>query len=150
MGVVKIIPSICDIGIGYLKNGVGGINANNRTGFNITVMNTLATRAFRISNDEHLEEEKKHLLNVFKNNGYKKHQVTKDFQNATKTPRNKEQTNNDVSKVYLPYIQGTTNKLARILKKKNIGATFKPLNTIRNSLRLVKTLLIPLNIKVSI
>jgi hypothetical protein len=43
-----------------------------------------------------------------------------------------------VSKVFLPYIQGTTYKLARILKKKNIGATFKPINTIRNSLRLVK------------
>jgi hypothetical protein len=38
MGVVNIIPSICDIGIGYLNNGVGGINANNRIGFNITVI----------------------------------------------------------------------------------------------------------------
>jgi hypothetical protein len=111
------------------------------------VLNTLATRAFRISDDEHLEEEKKHLLNVFKNNGYKKHQVMKAFQNATKTPRNKEQTNNDVSKVYLPYIQGTTDKLARILKKKNIGATFKPLNTIRNSLRSVKDSVDPIEHK---
>jgi hypothetical protein len=111
------------------------------------VLNTLATRAFRISDDEHLEEEKKHLLNVFKNNGYKKHQVMKAFQNATKTPRNKEQTNNEVSKVYLPYIQGTTDKLAKILKKKNIGATFKPLNTIRNSLRSVKDSVDPIEHK---
>jgi hypothetical protein len=102
------------------------------------VLNTIATRAFRIFDVEHLDEEKNHLLNVFKDNGYKKHQVIKSFQNATKRPRNKEQTNNDVSKVFLPYIQGTTNKLARILKKKSIGATFKPLNTIRNSLRPVK------------
>jgi hypothetical protein len=111
------------------------------------IVNTLATRAFRISDDEHLDEEKKHLLKVFKNNGYKKHQVLKAFQNATKTPRNKEQTNNDMSKVYLPYIQGTTDKLARILKKKNIGATFKPLNTIRNSLRSVKDSIDPIEHK---
>jgi hypothetical protein len=36
MRVVNIIPSICDIRIGYLYNGGGGINANNRTRFNIT------------------------------------------------------------------------------------------------------------------
>jgi hypothetical protein len=102
------------------------------------VLNTLATRAFRISDDEHLDEEKNHLLKVFKDNGYKKHQVFRAFQNASKRPRSKAQTNNDVSKVFLPYIQGTTDKLARILKKKNIGATFKPINTIRNSLRSVK------------
>jgi hypothetical protein len=71
----------------------------------------------------------------------------KAFQNATKTPRNKEQTNNEVSKVYLPYIQGTTDKLAKILKKKNIGATFKPLNTIRNSLRSVKDSVDPIEHK---
>jgi len=102
------------------------------------VLNTLSTRAFRIFDDEHLEEEKNHLLNVFKDNEYKKHHVIKAFQNSTKIPRNKEQTNNDVSKVFLPYIQGTTDKLSRILKKKSVGETLKPLNSIRNSLRLVK------------
>ena len=71
----------------------------------------------------------------------------KAFQNATKTPRSKEQTNNDVSRVYLPYIQGTTDKLVRILKKKNVGATFKPLNTIRNSLRSVKDFVDPIEQK---
>jgi len=35
-------------------------------------INTLAIRAFRISDDEHLDEEKNHLLKVFKDNGYKK------------------------------------------------------------------------------
>jgi hypothetical protein len=64
--------------------------------------------------------------------------VIKAFRNSTKTPRNKEQTNNYASKVFLPYIQGTIDKLARILKKKSIGAAFKPLNTFRNSLRSFK------------
>ena len=52
-----------------------------------------------------------------------------------------------MSKVYLPYIQGTTYKLARILKKKNIGENFKPLNTIRNSLRSVKDFVDPIEHK---
>jgi hypothetical protein len=111
------------------------------------VLNTLATRALKISDDEHLDEEKNHLLKVFKDNGYKKHQVLRAFQNASKRPRSKTQTNNDVSKVFLPYIQGTTDKLARILKKKNIGATFKPINTIRNSLRSVKDPIDPIEQK---
>jgi len=52
-----------------------------------------------------------------------------------------------VSKVSLPYIQGTTYKLSRILKKKSIGATFKPLNAIRNSLRSVKDYVDPIEQK---
>ena len=36
------------------------------------VLNTLATGAFKISDDEHLDEEKNHLLKVFKDNVYKK------------------------------------------------------------------------------
>jgi hypothetical protein len=75
------------------------------------VLNTLATRAFRISDDEHLEEERNHFLNVFKDNGYKKHQVMKAFQNATKTHRNKEQTNNDVSKFTYPTYKGQQTSL---------------------------------------
>jgi hypothetical protein len=92
----------------------------------------------RISDDEHINEEKTHLLKVFKDNGYNEHLGIKAFQNASKEPRDKEQTNNDVSKVLFPYIHGTTDKLARILRKKKIGETFKPINTIRNSLRSVK------------
>ena len=34
------------------------------------VLNILATRAFKISDDEHLNEEKNHLFNVFKDNNY--------------------------------------------------------------------------------
>jgi hypothetical protein len=35
------------------------------------VINTLVTQAVRISDDEHIEQELKHLENVFKMNGYK-------------------------------------------------------------------------------
>ncbi len=38
------------------------------------VLNTLATRALRVSNENHLKEEKAHLLSVFFNNGNSRHQ----------------------------------------------------------------------------
>jgi hypothetical protein len=54
------------------------------------VLNTLNTKALRISNEDHLEEEKIHILEVFKNNGYNKHEGVKSFQNAIRGPRSKE------------------------------------------------------------
>lgn len=45
---------------------------------------------------------------------------------------------NIVGRVNLPYILGTTDKISRILKKNNILTNFKPLNTIRSCLNLVK------------
>ena len=39
---------------------------------------------------------------------------------------------------YLPYIQGVTNKISRILNKNNITTSFKPLETIKKRMRFVK------------
>ena len=52
-----------------------------------------------------------------------------------------------VGKVHLPFIQGTTDKIARILRKHKISSFFKPLNTIRSSLKLVKDKLDPKSMK---
>lgn len=101
----------------------------------------------RILDEDHLEEEKSHILVFFKNNGYNKHDGVKDFQNASRGPRRKEHIE-EVFKVFLPYIQGTTYKIAKVLKKKNIGATFKPLSTISNSLKSIKDPIDPANHKV--
>jgi len=57
---------------------------------NLGVLNTLATKALRISDEDHLEEEKSHLLKVFKNSGCNKHQGVKAFQNVSSGPRSKE------------------------------------------------------------
>jgi hypothetical protein len=46
----------------------------------IGVLNTLATRAIRISDEEHLGHEKDHLSKIFKSIGYK----DKDIKNAMK------------------------------------------------------------------
>jgi hypothetical protein len=46
---------------------------------------------------------------------------------------------------YLPYIQGVTDRIARALNKKKIKTSFKPLETIKHSMRSVKDKLDPPN-----
>jgi hypothetical protein len=41
-------------------------------------------------------------------------------------------------KAYLPYIQGVTYNIAKVLKRKEITTSFKPLITIRQRMRSVK------------
>ena len=49
--------------------------------------------------------------------------------------------------VNIPYIQGTTDRIARILRKYDVPTTFRPLNTIRGSLRSVKDSIDPKDMK---
>lgn len=111
------------------------------------VLNSLATRALRISDDLHMNDEKTHLLEVFMNIGDRKPQGLKAFQKAAKGPRAKVDPNNPITTVHIPFIQRTSNKLACILKKSIIFATFKPLNIIWSSLRFVKDPIDPFNTK---
>jgi hypothetical protein len=46
--------------------------------------------------------------------------------------------NNPNRNPYLPYIQGVTDKIANILRKKEIKTSFKPHETIKQNLRSVK------------
>lgn len=46
------------------------------------VLNTLAIRALRISDSEHLDEEKKHLVSTFKSIGYKEQEIKKTIEKA--------------------------------------------------------------------
>jgi predicted GIY-YIG superfamily endonuclease len=107
------------------------------------ILNTLSIRAIRISDKEHLEQEKNHLHKVFKNIGYKE----KEIENAIKKALEKEKENNKPQQrnnqtpsltAYLPYIQGVTDKIAKILNKKEIKTSFRPLNTIKQKMRSVK------------
>lgn len=111
------------------------------------VLNTLVTRALRVSDDNHLNEKKSHLLSVFFNNGYSKHQCTNAFLRAEKGPNARKDTKDQFSGVHIPFIQGTTNKIVRILRKHKVASTFRPLNTIRSSLRSVKDPMDPKNMK---
>ena len=70
--------------------------------------------------------------------GYINKDINKAIQKA-RTGNNRTNTNNSsTSKAYLPYIQGVTDKIAKILPKKDIKASFKPLVTIRQRMKSVK------------
>jgi len=105
------------------------------------VLKILATRAIRISDEAHLEQEKDHLSVVFKNIGYKHKDITnainKALEKNNKNPNPLEDQNPN-RKAYLAYIQGFTNKIANILSKKEIKTSFKPHETIKQNMRSVK------------
>ena len=112
-------------------------NSHNHPSQKNDILNILVTRAIRISHENHFEDEKNHLMNVFTENGYNKHQVINAFKNS-KNPKSKQPLDDHLGKVYLPYILGTTDKIAHILKKNKIRTTYRPMNTISKCLKSVK------------
>lgn len=91
-------------------------NSHHHPAQKLGVLNTLATRAIRISYHDNFEQEKNHLLNVFKKNGCKRHQGINVFKKV-ENPINKQHRDDYVSTIHLPYILGTTDKISHILKK---------------------------------
>ena len=69
------------------------------------------------------------------------------FQKPCKESRVKPIHDDHISNVSLPFIQGTTYNISHVLKRNNIAATFKPLNTIRIDLRSVKYPINPKDMK---
>jgi hypothetical protein len=101
------------------------------------VLNTMATRATRISDKEHLKEEIDHLTKVFKNIGYRDRDIKKAMDKKERRTRiQNDQTSN--SRAFLPYIRGVTDKIAKVLRRKEIMTSFKPLITIRQRMKSVK------------
>ena len=101
------------------------------------IINTLATRASRICDAEHLKEEQGNLVRVFKNIGYKENDIRRTLRKPVGILKNPQQ-RKDKKRAYLPYIQGVTDKVSKVLKKKDILTAFKPLVTIRQKMRTVK------------
>ena len=104
------------------------------------VLITLFTRALRVSDNDHLDFEREHLCNVFLSNGYNLAQINKSLERTqVNKPKaaSKERKVGD-HKAFFPYIQGTIEKIAKHLKKKNIDSVFSPPNNIRKFLGSVK------------
>ena len=101
------------------------------------IINTLAMRAARICDDEHLKEEQDNLAKIFKNIGYKESDIKRAFRNPLGKPKNPQQCN-EKKRAYLTYIQGVIDRVSKILGKKEILTAFKPLETLRQKMRTVK------------
>lgn len=108
------------------------------------VLNTLATlaiRALQISDAEHLNEEKKHLVSTFKSIGYKENEIKRAIEKVEKkmlSHEPKAQDQPQCGRVFLPYIHGVTYKIAKIPRKENINTQFSAPRTIRQGMRSVK------------
>ena len=111
------------------------------------VLVTLFMRAFKISDDNHIEEEIAYLRKAFTNIGYRNRDIIKAIQRAKSENKRHPQDVTLKSKAYLPYIQGVTDKLAKVLAKNNIGTSFKPLSTIKHTMKSIKDNLDPLQQK---
>lgn len=103
----------------------------------IWVLNTLAVRALRVSDGDHLDEEIKHLTPVFKDIGYKE----KDIKRAIKRDEGKvhpKGPKENCGTIYLPFIQRVTDNIANVLRKKDIFTQFMRCGTIKQRMRFVK------------
>jgi len=81
------------------------------------------------------------LISTFKNIGYKEHEIKKAIEKVERkllTHEPKAQDQPQCAKVFLPYIYGVTDKIAKILRKKNIIPHFSAPGTIKQSLKSVK------------
>ncbi len=88
-----------------------------------------------------MDEEKKHLASVFKGVGYKEKETKKTIERAERRVLSQEPKAQDqpqCGRVFLPYIQGVTNKLAKILRRKDIVTQFATPRTVKQGIRSVK------------
>ena len=86
-------------------------------------------RALRIFDDENLFQERNHLSKVFKSIGYKDKDIKKMINKSIDREKNGPKPINNHppgTTTYLPYIQGITDKIASVLRKKGITTSFKP------------------------
>jgi hypothetical protein len=113
------------------------VNSHHHPSQNMGVLNTMTIRAARISNKDHLKEEIDHLTRVFTNIGYRNRDIKKAIDKKDKrTHAQNDQTSN--LKAFLPYIWGVTEKIAKVLKRKEITTSFKPIIIIRQRMKSVK------------
>src|SRR5436190_11970228 len=83
------------------------------------VLNTLANRALKISDKENIDSEIKHLVATLQQNGYSKSSVIRAIKVQSRPRKTKQidELKERERQAFLPYVQGTTNKIGKILKK---------------------------------
>ena len=99
------------------------------------IIKTLSIRVVRIADNEYLDKELNHLYKVLQDNGYNIGDINWAFKKALEK-NIKKPDKNDESKgvIFLPYIQRTTDRISRVLKKKHIRTIFSPSNSLRKLL----------------
>jgi hypothetical protein len=106
----------------------------------ICVLKTLATCSLHISAPQFLAKEKAHLTNTLLSNGYSLTQINQAFYSANNPNPKPKITSSSLphALISLPYIQGTTDRISKLLAKKNIKTIFKPFKTLKQLFRSAK------------
>ncbi|KAJ9601807.1 hypothetical protein L9F63_000035 [Diploptera punctata] len=100
-----------------------------------SVINTLVIRSLRLTDQEHPHEEEKQLKRALLANGYPEHAGKRVFKRARNAPSTSEKKEQTLGTAFLPYVQGTMDKISRVLQKHQIKTIFHSENTISNLLR---------------
>nr|XP_012145059.1 PREDICTED: LOW QUALITY PROTEIN: uncharacterized protein LOC105663013 [Megachile rotundata] len=116
-----ISPVVADIYMEYLENYI--LN-------NAPLKPSQWFRATCISEQENLANELEHIRSTLQQNGYSKHKINRTIDrltNHTTKPTHNHTTDThdkEHATTFLPYIQGTTDRIGRILRKHNIRTVF--------------------------
>ena len=102
----------------------------------LSVVRTLVDRAETIVTEpEDKQKEMTTITNALSNCGYPKwtiNKVMKNIEEKRQNPKRSKTRDREKNKghVIIPYVQGTSERLRRVLKQYNIGTTFRPINKI--------------------
>ncbi|XP_053989899.1 uncharacterized protein LOC128882340, partial [Hylaeus volcanicus] len=91
-----------------------------------TLIRTLMNRALRIAEPKHFKKEERHLKTALRKNGYGDNEIKKQFTKAKSNQRRDKVDENrpNKKKVIIPYIKGTTERIAKTLRKFDIETIF--------------------------
>ena len=118
-------------------------SSHHETSCKESVVSSLFNRAYSIiTNKDDFQKENARIKQVLKENGYQESIISKIFKRITNNhslPQLQQQTQaTDIQEeeirmsIYLPYVEGTSEKLRRILRSHKIRSTFYTENTLRN------------------
>lgn len=114
-------------------------DSNHHHGQKRAMMKILVDRAKRVCEPSQLQAELNHLDQALQCNGY----TISEIKRATNIKRgngntDRVDTNPERSRAFLPYLKNVTDRISKILKKKNVKTVFKPTSQLRNIIRSVK------------
>ena len=89
-----------------------------------SVANTLATRSKRIADEDNLIAERRHLQVALEMNGYPKKLFHRAWNRTTRANLDEKETEDTRTLVMLPYVKGTTDRIAKLLSRENIKTVF--------------------------
>ncbi|GJQ72989.1 hypothetical protein Trydic_g1626 [Trypoxylus dichotomus] len=105
----------------YLHN-----QSNYHPGLKNTVVRTMVKRARRICSEDQLKEELDHLRQALRCNGYAEDLINRAITSKPRSRDNYDREIETLGTAYLLYINNTTDKIARVIKRFNIRKVFDP------------------------